>query len=215
MNTAKENARIRNVSTTRRFLERNYRRYFSEQVLSESQAPTPVGSQYIQGTMLFSIGRLSQAAREWVQKYDKYRIREVEINVYSNAKLESVNTPMESVPITLYAYEDQDADPDTQTSWVRVSDRQNLACMTLNSAYPRHHVVRFNPTPSMAANTVLQNPANIIPGKNAWLDALAIDQEHAGIRFFAICPTTDNTGKSYRYELNFEVRYTVEVQQPL
>jgi len=205
--------RVRTVTTKRHFLEEKARIYPSEQVLSSTQSPYPVGSQFNAGTLLWDMTDLGPNAVEWIQSYDKFRILDVE--VFATLTTNFPDEPR-NIPVELYFYEDTDADNNTQTSWIRVRDRRNIGKVVLNSFTPSMRIAKFSPTVSFAASgTNSQDPSNMIPKKNQWLDALATEQRHSGLRFFSACPTTDSSGASYKYTINLMTRITVEATQPI
>lgn len=186
----------------------------SDQVLSASQSPFPVGSQITGTTLLFAANELSTNALEWIQKHDKYRISEAEVFVTLTTRSRGTNIDR-TAPVEVYFYEDTDADPATATSWIRTSDRDNLGRVVLNAFHPSQRLITFKPTVTLAAGAVAQNPANIVPGKNVWLDALSVNQFYSGLRVFSACPQTDSQGQSYEYTLSFSARLTIEAMQPL
>lgn len=186
----------------------------SQQVLSASQSLFPVGSQYTSSTILFAANELSTNAIEWIQKHDKYRISQVEL--FATLVTRSRNSAVDrTAPVELYFYEDTDADPTTTTSWIRTSDRDNLGRVVLNAFHPSQRLITFKPTVSYAAGAVDQNPANVVPKKDMWLDALSINQLYSGVRVFSACPQTDSSGQSYEYSIAFTYRLTIEAMQPL
>lgn len=214
MAVAKSAAKVKNIMRTRHFMKSVADIESSEQVLSASQSPFPVGSQYTASTFLYNVAGLSTNAIEWVQKHDKYRISQVEVFVTLNARSRNGSVDR-SVPVEVFFYEDTDADPATATSWIRVQDRDNLGRVVLNALTPSQRILTFKPTLTFAAGAVDQNPANVVPKKDTWLDALAIQQLYSGLRVFSCCPQTDSSGQSYEYALTFQTRITIEAMQPL
>lgn len=200
--------------TSRTYLS-NSRRYLSQNVLSTTQSLYGVGSTFTQGTLTFSAEQLSAAAQVYIQNYDKYKITGIEIFVTMGA--ESLNGSVDkNVPVNLWFYEDTDCDSGTQTSWTRVRDRRNLGMVSLNAFTPTKRLLSFQPTPSFDTQTTLsQSPANIVPRKGQWIDALNLAQQMAGFRFFAACPQQDSGTASYRWNLNFTARYTIMLTQPI
>jgi len=214
MAVAKKAAKVKNITRKRHFLQSSAQVDISQQVLSATQSPFPVGSQFSAGTLLFSASKLTQNAREWVQNFDKYRICEIEVfcTLNSRSKTGSID---QTAPVEIFFYEDTDADPTTQTSWLRTADRTNVGRVVLNAFNPSARLVTFTPTITLAASVIDQNPSNIVPKKDTWLDALSLQQLYSGLRYFSACPTTDAQGQSYDYTLSFQVRYSVECMQPI
>lgn len=215
MAVAKQAAKVKKVIRSRQFLSEKSVVFNSESVLSQTQSPYPVGSQFTAGTLLFNIAQLHPNARNWVQSYDQYRIANIE--VFCTLNTTSKNGSIDrTAPVEVYFYEDTDADPNTQTSWIRTADRSNVARVVLTAWEPSQKLISFMPTVTLTAGALDQNPANIVPKKGTWLDALSIQQLHSGVRFFACCPSVDTSGTpSYVCSLNVTARITVEVQQPI
>lgn len=213
MAVAKQAAKVRTLTRTRHFMQARSEYVSSEQVLSVSQSPYNLGSQFAATTMLFAVSELSTNAIEWIQKHDKYRIKQIEVFATLTTKLE--DSTIKNVPVEVYFYEDTDADPSTQTSWIRVMDRENLGRVVLNAFTPSMRLITFKPTVTFAAGPIDQNPANVVPKKDVWLDALSIAQLYSGLRLFACSPTTDSQGRSYSFSIALSARYTVEASQPL
>lgn len=214
MAVAKKAAKVKNITRKRHFLQSLAQVEASSQVLSASQSPFPVGSQFNTGTLLFAASKLTTNAQEWIQSFDKYRISEIEVfcTLQSKSKTGAAD---QTAPVEVFFYEDTDADPTTQTSWIRLADRTNVGRVVLNAFNPSARLVTFKPTITLAASVIEQNPANIVPKKDTWLDALSLQQLYSGVRYFSACPTTDAQGQSYDYTLNFQMRHTVECMQPL
>jgi len=214
MAVAKRSGKVKNVTRKRIFMAPVAEMVSSSQVLSAVESPYPVGSAYSTGTMLFSISELSEQARKWIQQFDKYRILSIEVFVtlVSRSKNGSIDR---TAPVELYFYEDTDADPDTTTNWVRTCCRDNLGRVVLNATYPSMQLLSFKPTATFKASQIDQNPANMIPDKNAWFEALHLNQLFSGVRWFSCCPQVDTQGQSYEYSLGFQQRVTVEVSQPI
>lgn len=215
MAVARKAAKVKGVMRRRHFMEKVATLSPSSQVLSQSQSLYPVGSQFSTATLLFAANQLSTNAISWIQSNDKYRITEVE--VFATLTSESTTGRVEkSTPVELYFYEDTDADPSTLTSWIRVQDRDNLGKAVLTALNPTQRLITFKPTVTLAASSGgAQSPSNFVPAKGSWLDALAIDQLHSGVRLFTACAQTDAQGQSYRYSVQLSARYTVEATQPI
>lgn len=216
MAVAKSAAKVKNVTRTRHFLCEKAVTLSSTPVLSQSQSPHPVGSQFLETTLLFSVNKLHQTAQTWVQSFDKYRVKNVEVfatlnNVSKNGSVDR------TAPVELYFYEDTDADPLTQTSWIRTADRDNVGKVVLTALEPSKKLITFMPTVTFAADSQSnQNPANVVPKKDVWLDALSIAQLYSGLRLFGCCPSVDTSGTpAYQNHVSLMFRMTVEVQQPL
>jgi len=207
--------KISKVVRDRKFLTAKVLSSKSEQVLSSSQSPYPIGSQYSNVTLLFTADYLSSSAKSWIQNYDKYRILLVE--VYATLSVRSLSGAFDkNLPVEVYFYEDTDADLGTQTSWIRTSDRLNVGKVILNSLTPSQKLISFQPTVSFAATTSdAQNPANVVPKKGIYLDALSLSQIHSGLRVFTACPNKDTQGQTYEYEVHFSTRYHIQVTQPI
>lgn len=215
LSVRKKAGRVKNISRVRHFMESRSRISQSTQVLSATQSLFPVGSQFSAGTFTFSADLLSANAQFWIQQHDQYRLREVEVFATLTAKSRQ-NAVDRSVPVEVYFYEDTDALSNTTTSWIRVSDRDNLGRVVLNALSPTKKLMTFKPTPSFNPTSVSSDsPSNVIPSKNAFVDALVLAQQYAGMRFFTACPQTDSSGQTYEYAVNFSVRYTVEARQPI
>lgn len=214
MAVTKQAAKVRKLTRKRHFLSKVAVRSSSTQVLSASQSLYPVGSQYSVATMLFAADQLSTNAQNWIQMHDKYRIAEIEVfaTLTSASRSGSVDR---TAPVEIFFYEDTDADPSTTTSWIRVSDRDNLGRVVLHATQPSKRLITFKPTTTFSAGAGDQAPSNVVPKKDCWLDALAINQLYSGLRLFSACAQTDGQGQSYEYQINLEARYTVECQQPL
>jgi len=207
--------KIKNVTRVRHFFENISRRVASEQVLSQTQSPYPVGSQFGAGTFIFSCNALSNNAKEWIQGHDQYRVNSVEVFATLSFR-EKIGSERRVAPVEVFFYEDTDADSTTQTSWLRTSDRDNLGRIVLTPMTPTLKVIEFRPTASFNVSSVVsQNPANLVPSKNQYLDALNLSQQLSGLRLFTACSYNDVSGQSYNYDVDFSVRYTVEARQPI
>ena len=207
--------KVKNITRSRHFFQEDAVLLNSEQVLSGTQSPYPVGSQFAQTTVVFAAAKLTDNARTWIQQHDRYRVREVEVlaTLTSNTRGNNVD---KTLPVEVYFYEDTDADSSIQTSWIRVADRDNLGRVVLNAFMPSQKLISFKPTASFAVNsTASQAPSNMIPSKDQWIDALNLNQQLSSLRIFSCCAQTDAQSQSYEYDLNLQVRYHVEVQQPL
>jgi hypothetical protein len=189
--------------------------YTSSQVLSASQSPFPVGSQFSAGTALFAASELSQNAQSWIQSTDKFRITSIEVFVTLCSRIKGSGTVDKTVPVEIYFYEDTDADPATQTSWLRTMDRDNLGRVVLHATNPSARILTFKPTISLAAINSQQDARNMIPAKGSWLDAVSLDQLHSGVRWWSGTPQLDTQGQSFEYTLSFSYRYCVETSQPI
>jgi len=207
--------KVSKVVRDRKFLNSKSLVIKSEQVLSSTQSPYPVGTQYSETTMLFSADYLSASAKSWVQNYDKYRILMVEVFATLTAS-STTSTLNKNLPVEVYFYEDTDADLGTQTSWIRTSDRLNVGKVVLTELTPSQKLISFQPTVSFAASQATsQNPSNVVPKKGIYIDALSLSQVHAGLRLFTCCPQRDSSGQSYEYQVNLTTRYHLQVTQPI
>lgn len=214
MAVAKQAAKVKNVTRKRWFMSEVASLLGSAQVLSQSQSPYAVGSQYATGTFTYSISQLGLNARDWVASFDRYRILAIE--VFATLVIRSRNNAVDrNAPVQLYFYEDTDCDSSVQTSWIRVRDRENLGKVVLTALHPSQRLITFTPTGTFSAGNSSQDPANKLPQKSDWFDALALSQQFAGLRVFAACPQYDTSGQSYEFDVVFDTRYHVEVTQPL
>jgi len=207
--------KVKNITRSRHFFQEDAVIMTSEQVLSGTQSPYPTGSQFANRTVTFSANKLTTNAQNWIQLHDRYRIREVEVlaTLTSNTRGNNVD---KTLPVEVYFYEDTDADSSIQTSWIRVADRDNLGRVVLNAFMPSQKLISFKPTASFSVNTTAsQSPNNMIPSKDQWMDALNLNQQLSSLRIFSCCAATDSTGNTYEYNLGLQIRYHVEVQQPL
>lgn len=209
-------AKNRNIIRRRQFMRALAEYEVSTQTLSASQSPFPVGSQYTVSTLLFDITSLGTNAVSWVQLHDVYRIESVEIFATAVIEGTSADTPLSNAPIIHYCYEDVDADPTTTTSWIRTQDRDNLCRVVLRANNPSVKIAELRPTATFAAASgSTQDPANMVPQKDRWIDALAVDQLYAGLRCYSACPKVDSQGQSYKYSISYETRLKVAAKQPL
>ena len=207
--------KVSKVVRDRKFLTSRALILDSEQVLSQTQSPYPVGTQFSATTMLFSAESLSTAAKAWIQNYDKYRILLVEVFATLSFNVKD-GVGVKNVPVEVYFYEDTDADLTTQTSWIRTSDRLNVGKVILTELAPSQKLISFQPTASFAASSVTsQSPANVVPKKGLYIDALSLAQVHSGLRMFTCCPQPDASGQTYAYQVNLTTRYHIQVTQPI
>jgi len=214
MAVARQAAKVKNITRRRHFMQLNSELVSSSQVLSATQSPYPVGSQFSAATLLFAATELSQNAQSWITSHDKYRVNQIEIFVTLASKLKD-GSPLANQPVEVYFYEDTDAEPTTQTSWLRTCDRDNLGRVVLNAFQPSMRLITFKPTATFAAGPIDQNPGNVVPKKDAWLDALALNQLYSGLRVFSCCAQADTVGETYSYSLAFSYRVTIEASQPI
>jgi hypothetical protein len=214
MSPTKGAAKVRSASTKRHGFEKTFRTFASTQVLSQSQSPFGVGSQFTEGTLVFSPSLLSDQMQAFIQSYDKYRICEIELFCTMNSAVRGGGNIDKTVPVHLYFYEDTDADTSVSTSWIRVQDRRNLGKVVLHATNPSQRLISFKPTASFS-NQNVSNVNNMQMSKNTWTDALSLVQEFSGVRFFAATPAADSTGNTFQFILHFEARYHLEMTQPL
>jgi hypothetical protein len=214
MAVARQAAKVKNITRKRHFMQQASELVSSTQALSSTQSPYPVGSQFSSATLLFAASELTQNAKDWIQSHDKYRVSQIEVFVTLATRLKD-GSPIANIPVEVYFYEDTDADPATQTSWLRTADRDNLGRVVLNALNPSMRLITFKPTLSFAAGAIDQNPSNVVPKKDTWLDALSLSQLYSGLRIFSCCAATDTVGETYGYSLAFSFRVTVEASQPI
>jgi hypothetical protein len=185
----------------------------STQVLSQSQSPGPVGSQYTVKTLTFQADQLSPNFQDWIQQHDVYRISEAEI--YATLVTDFAGSPsLRTSPVTHYCFEDPDTDPSVTTSWIRCRDRANLSRVVLRANAPSALIAKLKPRPSYSA-TGTQNPGNLIGKPGAWLDSLNLSQIHAGLRTFSYCPYADTSGQTYSYAIFYSIRIKVDCKVPI
>jgi len=216
MAVAKQAAKVKLVTRSRHFMAKRAELTSSQMAQTSTQTPFPAGCQFAAGTLLFSLSELSDVAIAWVQSHDVYRFASIEVFVTLVSRSKSGYVD-KTLPVELYFYEDTDAEPSTQTSWIRTGDRENLGRVVLNATHPSQRLITFKPTITFAAGQIDQNPSNVVPGKNTWLDALTTAQLYSGLRFFSACPQVDSviSSATYDYSLAFNYRVKVEAKQPL
>ena len=218
MSVANNTAKVRKIVVKRHYLESVARRAKGTEVLSQSQSPFGLGSQFTASTLVFKCENLSKSAQEFIQSYDSYCIDKVEIfatvtNV-STVATGGVATP-NLYPVVHYCYEDFDADEVTATSWIRTSDRSNLSRVVLRPNNPSILVATLRVRPTYEATTTTNGPVNVVPKPGTHIDALNLTQPHAGLRCFSACPLADGGTPSYAYEITYECRYHLNLKSPL
>jgi hypothetical protein len=213
MAVARQAAKVRNVTRSRWFLEGKAETDLFTQVVSATQSPYGLGSQFSQSTLTFSATELSDNAQAWIASHDRFRVSQIE--VFANYNINNTAGGPALDQVELYFYEDTDVDPSVATSWLRTSDRENLGRVVLTAQNPSQRLITFKPTPTLNAGTLAQDPSNIVPSKDAWLDALSLAQKYAGLRVFGACSRRDTSGQTYQVFVSYLVRYQIEARQPI
>lgn len=211
-NPAKERKTIR----TRQFIAPIWTVRQSSTVLSQSQSPSQVGSQYASGHITIFPNNLSSNAVEFIQNSDRFRITKAELFVLSEVNTRA-NTTRGTAPIVHYAYCDSDtsfSQTGGVTPWNDVVTRENVSKTTLRSNQPTMRIAHWNPRP-LFDPTGGNTPANIIPSPNQWMDSLILNQEFSGVRTFSCSPADTDQSDQYNYELNYELRLTIQTQAAL
>lgn len=211
-NPAKERRTIR----TRQFLMPVWTVRNSSPVLSQSQSPSQVGSQYASGHITVTPNNLGPNAIEFIQNSDRFRITKAELFVLSDVTAKT-NTTRGTAPIVHYAYCDSDTSISQSggvTPWNDIISRENISKATLRANQPTMRIAHWNPRP-LFDPTGGNNPANIIPSANQWMDSLILNQEFSGVRTFSCCPADTNGNDVYSYNLNYELRLTIQTQAAL
>jgi len=203
----------RKVTTNRPFLFPIHRPVRAENVLSSTQSPGPVGSKWSAKTLVFSASDLSANAQNWLQNYDAYRFRK--IDVYATLNLSGaiqVTGAFGAAAVIHYCYEDIDTSASIITSWVRTMDRSNVARTVLTRTRPSAKVASFVPQPTYAASSGT-SPSDLIGKEMDWVDALDLAFEWAGLRTFSYCAALQQAGVAeYDYTITYEARVSVDVR---
>lgn len=216
MSVARNPARERNRTVTRRFLLRKAQHRVSADVLSDSQSPFILGSQYGSNHFTFNAADLSTSAQEWIRQHDLYRVMSAEMFVTAHVESRT-NTTKQTVPIHHYCYVDPDTSESQSSSvtpWYDIIDRENLARVVLRANNPSIKIATWSPRPLFSPVSG-DNPANVIPDKQSWIDSLILTQEHSGVRSFACCPVESPQNDAYRFFLDYEIRVTIQCKAPL
>jgi hypothetical protein len=186
----------------------------SETVLTASQSPGELGSQFTAITMTFAGVKLSANLRNWIQSHDAYRVTRLEVYATLTAGISDASQ-LNNIPVIHYAFVDMDTDPSVVTSWFRTMDRDNLSRTVLRANQPSALIATFCPRPSFRA-TGTQDPGNLIGSQDSWLDALNLTQIYTGLRCYSYCPAAVAAGQpGYKYKISYNVRYYVEGKAPI
>jgi len=217
MSVARNPAREKNTIRTRKFLLPVWTTRDSAIVLSQTSSPAPLGSTYASGHLTIKPSDLLNSnAKEFIQNSDRYRITQAELFVLSSVDAET-NTTKATAPIVHYAYVDGDtstAQTGGVTPWYDITSRDNVSKCVLRANNPIMKIAAWNPRP-LFEPTNGNSPANVIPSKNTWIDSLFLDQEWNGVRTFSTCPVESAQNDSYKYQLHYELRITVQTQAAL
>lgn len=211
-NPSKERRTIR----TRQFIVPVWKTKTSQTVLSQTNAPTPLGSQYLSNHITITPNDLDPNAIEFIQNSDRFRITNAELFVLSDVTAKT-NTTRGTAPIVHYAYCDSDtsiAQTGGITPWNDVVSRDNVSKVTLRANNPTMRIAFWNPRP-IYDPTGGNSPSNAIPSASQWMDSLILNQEFSGVRTFSCCPIESATNDTYRYGLHYELRLTVQTQAAL
>lgn len=210
-------ARPRNHKRTRQFLSQRTISVVSEQVLSTSQAPSSVGSQYRSQRITFTPTSIGASCSGWIREFDKYRVTKAELHVTYTAAVDAPGTAdLFTLPVVHYAFCDEDsgASAGATVAWQQVHDRENLSRVVLRANAPSVCVATWTPKVLYEAPQTSNSPANVVPPSNMWLDSLATGQEFSGVSCFSFTPATVDVSRG-RYRLDYELRVTVEASNPL
>jgi len=217
MSVARNPARERNVTRRRQFLVSIFNTKSSANVLSTSQSPFPVGSQYLSNHLTFNANDLSSEATAWIRQHDRYKIETCELFVTSTSKNRDNNVgALTTMPIHHYSFCDLDSSTSQTggvTEWNQVQTRNNLSRTVLRSNNPSILVAKFSPKPIFDPSTS-NSPSNVVPTRGLWIDSLTLDQEHSGVRTYSATPTELDISFGF-YSLSYELRVTVACQAPL
>jgi len=180
----------------------------SEQALSSSSSPYPVGSQLAGTAVDFTIAKLGLDAVNWVQRFDCYSIDCVEITATVCARID--DSSIKSLPVIMWSFEDRDSPQEVQCNWGSVRNRQNVARCTFRANNPSMTIAKIKPVPLFDGAIDDSAPANLVLDSKKWIDALAVKQRFNGIRVFTACPQVDSQGQSYSYTVALEARVKVQ-----
>lgn len=89
-------------------------------------------------------------------------------------------------------------DPDSTipaADWDTFQNRSNIRDHYVTYTQPKHHVQSFKPVPNFN-NTAGDNPSNIIPDPNSWIDAAAANTQYYNGVMFAFQSPDYNTSAS-------------------
>jgi len=209
-------ARERRTTRTRQFILPVWITKSSETVLSQSQSPSILGSQYQSNHITITPSTCGSQFVEFVQNSDRYRITKAELFVLSDVTAKT-NTTKNTAPIVHYAYCDSDtslAQSGGVTPWLDIVSRDNISKTTLRANNPTMRVAVWNPRP-LYNPTSGNSPSNAVPSPNTWMDSLILTQEFSGVRTYSTCPVISANNDTYEYSLHYEVRVTVQTQAAL
>jgi len=197
----------------RPFLFSKWVRSESETALSGVSSPAGLGSQFGAATLVFSASKLSANAQNWIQSYDAYRFRKLEI--YANLIVsEKAANYTSDAPVIHYCYEDIDTDDSIDTSWIRLSDRSNIGRCVLRPSQPSVKVASFTPQPTFAASSG-SSPTDLIGKEMDWVDAIDLALVWTGLRTFHTRVYQDPSGSAeppMKYEIYYEARVSVDAR---
>lgn len=217
MSVARNPARERNQTKRRQFTIQKFTTKQSDNVLSQSQSPFTVGSQYQSNHITIKATDFTPEAQEWIRQHDRYRIKSCELFVTSYVKnRDSQVGALGTFPIHHYSYCDSDSSISQTggvTPWINVTTRNNIARTVLRGNNPSIMVAKWNPR-LLFDPTQGNSPTNVVPRAGIWIDALSLDQEHSGVRTYSASPFELDLNFGY-YALSYEIRAVVEVQAPL
>lgn len=216
MAVASNPARERKTVRTRQFIVPTWKTKTSSTVLSETESPSILGSQYQSNHITVKPADLGNQAIQFLQNSDRYRIIKAELFVMSDVSAKT-NTAKATAPIAHYAYCDSDtslSQTGGTTPWIDIVSRENISKTTLRANAPTMRVAHWNPRPLFDPSGG-NNPSNAIPNANTWMDSLITNQEFSGVRTFSCCPVESAPNDQYRYNLHYELRVTVQTQAAL
>jgi len=181
-------------------------------VLTQTQSPGVVGSQFTTRTLSFSARSLSQSSQNWIQNYDAYRFRKIDVFANLVFLTKGSNDVTQDINVVHYCYEDIDTSEDVVTSWIRVQDRSNINRVVLTAQRPSAKVASFVPQPTYPASSG-SNPADLIGKEMDWVDAVDLAFQYAGLRCFSCCLLQQQPGQNeYTYSISYEVRVSVDAR---
>jgi len=191
----------------------NHRVAESVDVLSNSQGPGQVGTAFTASTFSFSASKLSTNMQNWVQSYDAYRFRLIE--VYANLTFATkVGSGVRAggLAVTHYCYEDIDTSEGIDTSWLRTLDRSNINRVVLTEQRPSAKVASFVPQPTFQATSGTQH-SDLIGKEMEWVDAIDMAFSYAGLRCYSTCLLKQNApALEYDYAIQYEVRVSIDAR---
>jgi len=217
MSVARNPAKERNQTKRRSFTIQSFTNKQSSNVLSSTESPFTVGSQYQSNHVTIKATQFSTEAQNWIRQHDRYRIKSCELFVTSYVKNRDGQVgALGTFPIHHYSFCDSDtslAQTGGTTPWINVTTRNNIARTVLRSNNPSILVAKWNPR-LLYDPTTGNSPSNVVPRAGMWIDAITLDQEHSGVRLYSAAPFELDTQFGF-YGLSYEIRAVVEVQAPL